>query len=83
MKRFLALILALTMALALAACGGGNDEPSGGETPAGGAETPARRRDPFRGDPRRRDPCRRGDRQHRAEHLHVAAVHLRPGGLRF
>ena len=41
MKRFLALILALTMALALAACGGGNDEPSGGETPAGGAETPA------------------------------------------
>ena len=39
MKRFLALILALTMALALAACGGGN-EPAA-ETPAGGAETPA------------------------------------------
>ena len=67
MKRFLALILALTMALALAACGGGN-EPAA-ETPSG--ETPAAE-----------TPCRRGDRQHRAEHLHVAAVHLRPGGLR-
>ncbi len=42
MKRFLALILALTMALALAACGGGNEpaaETPSGETPA--AETPA------------------------------------------
>ena len=39
MKRFLALILALTMALALAACGGGN-EPAA-ESPDGGTETTA------------------------------------------
>ena len=43
MKRFLALILALTMALALAACGGGN-EPAA-ESPAGGTEPfPGKRR---------------------------------------
>ena len=40
MKKFLALLLALTMALALVACGGGDDEAasggeSGGETTGG------------------------------------------------
>ena len=41
MKKFLALLLALTMALALVACGGGDDEAaSGGES--GGETTAAR-----------------------------------------
>ena len=58
MKRFLALILALTMALALAACGGGN-EPAA-ESPDGGTETTASGRTQAAST--------------ETEHLHVAAV---------
>ena len=34
MKKFLALLLALTMALALVACGGGDDEAASAASPA-------------------------------------------------
>ena len=36
MKKFLALILTLAMALSLAACGGGSDESAGGDTSESG-----------------------------------------------
>ena len=40
MKKILALILALTLAMSLAACGGGNSDsqPSGGQTSGGDAQ---------------------------------------------
>lgn len=41
MKKLIALVMALAMALALVACGGGNDKPAGGDAPAAGGDASA------------------------------------------